>query len=891
MEKSFYELTRSILYKNRLALICLGLALSMGGCDNDSSSSSCDKSEEICTAESKSFDADNCECVEAECDISEETCAASNKDFDSANCSCVAKKCDKTEKSCADENKDFDPDKCACVGKKCDKTEKSCADENKDFDPDNCACVEKTCDKSEESCAAEDKSFDADNCACVEKACDKSEESCAAEYKSFDADNCACVEKTCDKSEEICAVEDRAFDESLCACIVKDCDKTEETCAAENKSFDIVDCACVEKTCDKSEEICAAEDRAFDESLCACIVKDCDKTEETCAEDNKTFNIVDCECVERACDKSEAICAAENKLFDADKCACVEKACDKSEAICAADNKDFDADKCACVEKKCPKTEESCAAEGKKLNADNCVCDLVCDGVKKGHKLDPNATVLKYSEFGAVGDGKTEDLNALIKTHECANKYHLNVKADKDATYYVAAMEGGAIVKTDTDWTGANFIIDDSKVGIDKRGKNLFNVRSDEKEQCLVGTAKDCPNKLKTLKRHQNKIDGLNLPKKSIVMVVNNKVKQYIREGLNQNDGTDQQDIIVVDKEGNVDKNAPIMWDYKEITSAKFIPMDEKPLTLKGGTFTTIANQAESKYNYYARGINIQRSNVTVDGLVHYVKGELDHGAPYSGILTMSNCANILVKNSTFTAHKTYKTIGSAGKEVSMGTYDIGPARVIHLTFDNCKQTTDILDTNYWGIMGSNFCKDIVVKDCTFSRFDAHQGVANVTITGSKLGHQCLNAIGEGLLKVENSTLYGSSFINLRSDYGSTWHGDVEIKNCTWVPKQGKKISSANLIGGSFTGQHYFGYECYMPTTITIDGLTVDDSKHDSSYGGIYLLGDITKVKTAADEKAMKYKYHVTETINIKNFSSASKKKWRLSSNTYMYRNVKVNEK
>ncbi|GEM_PF-2408614 len=693
----------------------------------------------------------------------------------------------------------------------------------------------------------------------------------------------------CDKTEAICADEGKDFDAETCECIVKSCGKTAETCADEGKDFDAENCECITKTCNKTEETCAEEGKSFDAENCECIAKECDKTEESCAEEGKSFDAETCECITKSCDKTAETCADEGKSFDAETCECIAKSCDKTAEMCADEGKDFDAENCECIEKICEKSEESCSAEGKLFDAENCVCDLICDGVKEGYKLDPNSDSLKYSEFGAVGDGKTEDLEAIINTHACANKYHLKVRADEGATYYIAAMDKGATVKTDTDWTGANFIIDDSKVGIDKRTINLFNVRSDHKEQCLVGSKEGCPNELKTLKRHQENI-GITFPQKSIVIVVNNKVKQYIREGLNQNDGTDQTDIIVVDKDGNVDANAPIMWDYKEITSATFTPMDEDILTLKGGTFTTIANQAESKYNYYSRGINIQRSNVTVDGLVHYVKDELDHGAPYSGILTISNCANILVKNSTFTAHKTYRTIGSAGKEVSMGTYDIVPARVIHLTFDNCKQTTDILDATYWGIMGSNFCKDIVVKDSIFSRFDAHQGVANVTITGSTLGHQCLNAIGEGLLKVENSTLYGSSFINLRSDYGSTWHGDVEIKNCTWVPKQGQQIGNVSLIGGSFSGQHDFGYECYMPTTINIDGLTVDDSNHNSNYDGIYLLGDITKVKTEADEKAMKYKYHVTDTINIKNFTSKSKKKWKLSPNMFMYRNVKVNE-
>ena len=492
-----------------------------------------------------------------------------------------------------------------------------------------------------------------------------------------------------------------------------------------------------------------------------------------------------------------------------------------------------------------------------------------------------------YSEFGAVGDGKTNDIDAIIKAHEYANANHLKVKADAGATYYIGAASSGAIVKTDTDWTDASFIIDDSGVGIDRRNVCVFTVTATESQY----TPTEKPGKLV---RSQTNL-GITLPKDSIVVLTDSTTKRYIREGKNANSGSDQTDILVVDKDGNIDMNAPLIWDYDTVTSIRVIPMDEETLTLTGGTFTTIANNQPSASTYYARGIKIVRSNVVVENLTHYVTGEGETGAPYSGILVINDCANILVRNCTFTAHKTYQNNAKGLGTVSQGTYDISPARVVNLTFENCTQTTDILDTKYWGIMGSNFCKNITVDGCTFSRFDAHQGVANVTIRNSTLGHQCLNAIGCGTLTVENSTLYGSSFINLRNDYGSTWEGDVVIKNCTWIPNRGNGAkANTSLIGGSYSGFHDFGYPCYMPARITIDGLTVKDGKHASDYKGINLLGNITSAYTsAAYEKKVEtqgFPYHITENITISNFTSESGLKWNLSQNKFMFRNVVVND-
>lgn len=193
-----------------------------------------------------------------------------------------------------------------------------------------------------------------------------------------------------------------------------------------------------------------------------------------------------------------------------------------------------------------------------------------------------------------------------------------------------------------------------------------------------------------------------------------------------------------------------------------------------------------------------------VKGLEHYVTGEGEHGAPYGGFIHIADCANVTVRDCVLTGHKTYQTIGSAGVPVSMGTYDLSVNRALNVSFINCRQTNDIKDNTYWGILGSNYSKNLVYDSCVFSRFDAHMGVANATIRNSTLGHQGINAIGSGVLTIENTTIYGRSLVNLRSDYGSTWQGELRIRNCTFVPSAGRPVS-ASLIGGSNSGQHNFG--------------------------------------------------------------------------------------
>ena len=147
-----------------------------------------------------------------------------------------------------------------------------------------------------------------------------------------------------------------------------------------------------------------------------------------------------------------------------------------------------------------------------------------------------------------------------------------------------------------------------------------------------------------------------------------------------------------MDENGHVDMDAPIIWDFDQITEATALPLDETTLKITGGRFLTIANQAESKYTYYSRNIAIRRSNVLIDGLEHRVTGEGGHGAPYGGFINIRDCSYVTVKNTILTGHLTYRTIGSAGKSVSMGSYDILVTRAINVSFVNCSQTNDIND-------------------------------------------------------------------------------------------------------------------------------------------------------------------------------------------------------
>lgn len=487
----------------------------------------------------------------------------------------------------------------------------------------------------------------------------------------------------------------------------------------------------------------------------------------------------------------------------------------------------------------------------------------------------PTDRPVSYEAFGALGDGVADDLAAIVEAHAFANAHGLPVKTKPDATYHLGRRALTALITTDTDWSTSRFVIDDTDV--ENHRTSLFAVRSS-----LAPVALSIPR----LTRDQRHVD-VQPPRDCWVRVENNRKRLYIRRGLNQNNGTPQRDCFILRRDGTIE--GAIDWDYDAITRVEALPIDERPLVLKGGVFTTTANRMkqEKGYNYWSRNIVITRSNTTVAGLTHHIVGETDIGHPYNGFLLISNCANVTLRDCFVSGHKTYTTIGSASKPVSMGTYDVSANDVVNFTMIGCRMD-NICDTTRWGVIGTNFCKNILLENCTLSRMDTHQGVSGTyTIRNCTLGHAGLNAIGRGTLTVENSTLNGRSLLSFRSDYGSTWEGTVVIRNSRWIPACGAAVQPF-LINASNDGEHDFGYPCFMPAQIIIDGLVIEDRAPPKDYQGPYLFTDPDGDKPAT--AARPFAYRLTEQLTLRNVSTASGKKPRISPDREFATRVRVTE-
>lgn len=474
---------------------------------------------------------------------------------------------------------------------------------------------------------------------------------------------------------------------------------------------------------------------------------------------------------------------------------------------------------------------------------------------------DYDASIVTYKEFGAKADGgKVEDFVAMKEAHDFANECGQTVVATngktyridhKTSTYHVDPQTGKNVpdvitIKTNVNFGSAKFTLDDSEIPMrnpfDQSG--IFEIVSDyapieikATDTDALGLALKAINDAKSdglaLKSGDVPVINFNLGYKALVILFNDNHKNYIRFGVNENDGAVQREVILINEDGTVDENTPLLHDFAEVTRAIIYRADDKSITIKGGEFTTIANCANpTGYYAYKRGFEVSRSNTIISDMKHYVTGEGDFGAAYSSFHGATKANNVTFKDNLYTAHKTYDCMGSGGSTAPMGTYDIGANNANNITWDNCKQTNFFHEdgitpsnvqlsdgTYYWGIMGANYVKNIsYVNGCELSRFDAHAGVYNGTIKDSMV--TALAIIGGGTLTIEDSVICptGSTILALRDDYGSTFKGDIIFKNTS--VKLYKDYTKMYLLSIGYH-DHDFGYTTYMPTTLTLDGFKV----------------------------------------------------------------------
>ena len=487
------------------------------------------------------------------------------------------------------------------------------------------------------------------------------------------------------------------------------------------------------------------------------------------------------------------------------------------------------------------------------------------------------ANRVSYKEFGAVGDGRTDDSEAIRAAHEFANKGGQLVVAESSKTYYIAGPCDTISIKTNVDFGGCKFIFDDSKV-TGSTTSAVFSIDPDSPVSYITsGDFFSAINKdtdgdgivIKGINHGDEQTTklGNGLGYKALLTVYNSNARKYVRWGYADGQVHTQEEIVIIEADGTIDPTTPFLIDYEAVTKVRVMNLEGvEPITIKNATVTTLSTKINKAGNI-TRNFIINRPYTTIEGIKHKIEGEYEgvnigmlkgetrtpitydeklgywvpaegftgdrynvydpngnkytktdvvlmSGVTYTGIINVSFSEGVTVKDCEFQAHMYY---GS-------GTYDLNLYNANNVTFLNCIQTNFFDETRgatyanmtrCWGVMGSNYCKNLYFEGCKLTRFDAHCGVYNTTMKNCDVS--LIRLIGGGNFTLDTVNFYfaqGGAPIQLREDYGGTFNGDLVIKDCKIYTIQ---ASILGLISAP-TANWDFGYGTYFPN-VYIDNL------------------------------------------------------------------------
>ncbi len=454
-----------------------------------------------------------------------------------------------------------------------------------------------------------------------------------------------------------------------------------------------------------------------------------------------------------------------------------------------------------------------------------------------------------YSDFTSelTDESDPDNVNhfeALRAAHEVANAKDYPVFGEAGKAYRIKETNGESIiVKTDTDWCGANFTIVDTDInlltGVRKAdaGAPIFKITSDYSMSYRYDLLSE------GLYRGDKSI-GVALGYPAMLYITNSSNKNYIRYGFNDSTGKNQQELILVDKDGNIDPSTDLIHDFTSVSNVAVYRADDKAITVGNGNFVTLASEQDLgsvSLTIGGRNIDVYRPNTTLKGIHHSIENEITSGGhSASGFFSVTKTTNVTIEGCTLQSRLVCK----------QGTYELSMTSANNIKVVNCEQSnfyekdasgndTTVPNTSAcWYVMGSNFCKNITYDTCKLTRFDAHCGVYNVVIKNSTLS--VIRLIGGGNVLIEGGKIIARGSmstgpIQLREDYGATWDGDITIKNVEFDFAWGSTEDTYNLIYAPWSC-HNPGYQTYMPN-VKVDGIKISAKLKDTvKYVNVFNL-------------------------------------------------------
>ena len=499
--------------------------------------------------------------------------------------------------------------------------------------------------------------------------------------------------------------------------------------------------------------------------------------------------------------------------------------------------------------------------------------EYITDTTNLPHIDTDGTKYVSYADFGARCNGEYDDYIAMRNAHLFANSVDCEIRIKDTKTYHIYHYYGlETEVRTSIDWGNAKIVIHDELIDtVSGRFVNLFNISNEKDTVTLNNPTWKINRKTKKIPELVETLSKLKGYDQFMCTAEDTNKRMYRRSGLASSGGSPQKDIFRVDASGNLLDD--IQWDFDQITSITIVPISKKGLTIKNATFLhkSLISGNEARFTrygvrtakriYFNRLIRVYRtSNLNISNINHELEKRYALSGSYQSFISVEQCVNVNLKDIKI----------SSRRQVVPGrsTYELYLNRLLNYTLENVVDD-DIFNPEIWGSTGSNVLKEGTYKKCKFTHIDAHEGGYNLTIQDCEFGG--MGFVGQGYLKIENTHVKSKEFLILRSDYGSTWDGNVYINNCrfTYVGRD-THIENPQLIRHTFRWDkqqdgtkkiHDYGYDLKFPN-LYVNGMTVD-LRNTKKYNFIPVIFNIYNGTYNYEEKYKDVYDYWAENIHI----------------------------
>ena len=424
-------------------------------------------------------------------------------------------------------------------------------------------------------------------------------------------------------------------------------------------------------------------------------------------------------------------------------------------------------------------------------------------------RMEAQRYFINVMEFGAVGDGVTDDSQALYNAHVYANQESKKVIYPK-ANYLIRGV-GNIPIRTNVDFNGSKLIIDQTNL------TSIFDVETSYGWNDLDVEYFNS-NHLSEFFTNTNYLPSLKnlVPENQLVNMV------YSVEG--EIPSTDSREII--DETSVHTQNGKLIGNMirgvNNLVKIRYREIDTPTLISDFQLHLIGKNQlAENKI------FNVMRDNVTIDGAI--VSRDLVPESLRKVIFHSSYNYNFKLKD--VDSYNPKQDIIPMDTTTNMfDGYIISLNHSVDTYFEHVNATTVHSDgqteNGTWGSTGNNNFKNLVVENSNISRIDAHDPCNTVTVRDSVVDR--VQLCGSGKMFFDNVTFASSQdphMITIASVYhtklSSQWLGEIEVINSTYRPI----FNGDGDLYLIYTSANNFRYKNYIPfNSLYVDNLTIDTS-------------------------------------------------------------------